>query len=176
MKTRKLRKILVVLAWTAAVSLAFTGTALGAQKSSTSGAVWGCDGGMCSSAAFGARYDVVQGHSEGTFYWSVTKFEIFGGLGPGTIQQAAQLGISPVPHSWKGQFLNSSNVVVATITPPADECWGQWADATALWWSFCKRFTVDVPISATRVKIIVNVDDFSANGTGWQKSWTMNLN
>jgi hypothetical protein len=169
-------RVAAAFAIAALSSVLLGGVVIAAQKSSVSGAVAGCDGGMCSTGAFGARYDVTQGHSEGTFYWQITNFEIFGGLGPGTKQQAAVLGIDPVPHSWKGQFLNASNAVVGTITPPSDECWGQWADSTALWWSFCKRSTVDVPISATRVKISVYVDDFGENGTGWQKTWYMPVN
>jgi hypothetical protein len=54
---------------------------------------------------------------------------------------------------------------VATVTPPADECWGQWGDSTALYWSFCYRLTFDVPLTATKVKIVVYVDDWGENGT-----------
>jgi hypothetical protein len=159
-----------------AASLLLAPIVTATQRSSDPGPVWGCDGGLCATARFKVTYQVVQQHSEGQTYWHVSKIEIWGSLGQGTKQQASVIGVDPVPHSWNVQFLNSSGSVLLTTTPSGGTCYNQVNDATALWWARCNWYGVDVPLSATKVRTNVYVDDFTTNGTGWQKTWTMSLN
>ena len=170
--TRRPRRMVLGLALALAALLATAGSVLAVRKTSNPGTVFGCDGGVCATAQFLASWDVVQGHSEGQHYWTVTNMWPSVVLGNARAA-AAQLGVKPMA-GLRVEALNSSGAVVGRFSWSSSAC-GSFAIGTNdLYYGGCDTYT-ELPLSAVKLRFDLKVEVPAKFGAGLSKTWVANL-
>ena len=153
------------------LAMVAAGTVAASDESSSGGTVPGCDGGVCTNLISSAQWSVAHEYGEGTHFWAVRYLRL-----KGILSQAkaplAHAGVEPL-YGMKVEALNSSGAVVKTITlthgyycgfPSA----GSPADVS---YSACRSY-VELPLTVTRLRFIIKIDDPGVLGVGWARTWT----